>query len=257
MNDVVAEQVGPTPRLSILIPVKDEAGNIEPLLREIDAACAEIAPFEVIYIDDGSRDATAGEVAAARDARPHVRVLTLARGCGKSTATLAGVRAARAPIIATMDGDGQNDPVFVPKLFAALLAGGPDCGLAAGQRIGRKGRFKAIQSRIANAVRRRLLGDDTRDTGCGLKCFPRDVYLALPFFDGLHRFLPALVTREGLRVVHVDVEDRPRLAGVSKYGMFRRLWVGVFDLLGVRWLIWRRRGIAQVREHATEGARAS
>jgi hypothetical protein len=159
------------------------------------------------------------------------------------------VRAARAPVVATLDGDGQNDPAFIPRLVGSLEAGGDAVGLAAGQRVGRKdGRFKTWQSRIANGVRARILKDGTRDTGCGLKAFRREVYLALPYFDALHRFMPALVNREGYGVVHVDVVDRPRRAGRSNYGMFDRLWVGILDLAGVWWLIRRRRKVPQAAE---------
>jgi glycosyltransferase involved in cell wall biosynthesis len=160
-----------------------------------------------------------------------------------------GVRAARGAIICTLDGDGQNDPAFIPKLVAALQASGAGTGLAAGQRVGRKDTgFKKVQSKIANAVRGRILKDGTRDSGCGLKCFRRDVYLALPYFDALHRFMPALVRREGFSIVHVDVVDRPRLSGVSNYGFFDRLWVGILDLYGVWWLIRRRRRVPQLEE---------
>jgi glycosyltransferase involved in cell wall biosynthesis len=171
--------------------------------------------------------------------------------CGQSAAVRSGVRAARAPLVATLDGDGQNDPAFIPALVAALEAGGPEAGLAAGQRVGRKdGRYKAVQSRVANRVRGRILKDGTRDTGCGLKVFRRDAYLSLPYFDALHRFMPALMKREGYVVVHVDVVDRPRRAGHSNYGLFDRLWVGILDLAGVWWLIRRRRRVPNVQEVA-------
>ncbi|GEP11488.1 glycosyltransferase family 2 protein [Methylobacterium gnaphalii] len=237
------------PRLSVVIPVKDEAGNIEPLLAEIETACAELAPFEVVYVDDGSTDATFSELQAARARRPWLRVIQHDRCAGKAAGMRTGVRYARAPIIAVLDGDCQNDPAFIPAMYAAVFEGGETTGLCAGQRIGRKdGRFKSWQSRIANGVRGRILKDATRDTGCGFKVFRRDLYLALPHFDGLHRFLPALVSREGYRVTHRDVVDRPRLAGVSKYGLFNRLWVGLMDLAGVWWLIRRAKTIPASRE---------
>jgi glycosyltransferase involved in cell wall biosynthesis len=158
-----------------------------------------------------------------------------------------GVRHARAPIVATLDGDGQNDPSFLPAMLAALQQAGLQTGLVQGQRVGRKDTgFKKLQSRIANGVRGRLLEDGTRDAGCGLKCFRREAYLALPYFDALHRFMPALMVREGYRVVHLDVRDRPRLSGVSNYGFFDRLWVGILDLVGVWWLIRRRRRVPQI-----------
>ncbi|WP_372422177.1 glycosyltransferase family 2 protein [Salinarimonas chemoclinalis] len=238
----------PAPVLSVVVPVKNEAGNILPLVAEIETACAPLGAFEILYVDDGSTDATPAELAAAQATRPHLRVVRHAQSCGQSAAVRSGVRAARAPLVATIDGDGQNDPAFIPDLVTALEAAGPGCGLAAGQRTSRKGRFKAFQSRIANGVRRRVLADATRDTGCGLKVVRRDVYLMLPYFDALHRFMPALVAREGFSVVHVDVKDRPRLAGTSKYGMLDRLFVGILDLAGVWWLIRRRRRVADARE---------
>jgi dolichol-phosphate mannosyltransferase len=149
----------------------------------------------------------------------------------------------------TIDGDGQNDPAFIPALVAALEAGAPRIGLIAGQRTGRKATgFKKLQSRIANGVRKAVLKDGTRDTGCGLKAFRRDVFVALPYFDGLHRFLPALVRREGLDIGYVDVVDRPRRHGVSNYGFWDRLWIGILDLAGVWWLIRRRKRVPQSEE---------
>jgi dolichol-phosphate mannosyltransferase len=144
--------------------------------------------------------------------------------------------------VATLDGDGQNNPVFLPDLIAAIEKGGESIGLAAGQRVGRKDTgFKKIQSRIANGIRNGILHDGTRDTGCGLKAFRREVFLMLPYFDGLHRFLPALVRREGYQIAYVDVIDRPRHSGVSNYGFFDRLWIGIMDLSGVWWLIRRKK----------------
>ena len=243
------DQNRPSPRVSIVVPVRNEAENIAALVAEIERACADLEPFEVIYVDDGSTDATQAELARARATRPWLRVMRHAGGCGQSAAVRTGVLAARAPIVATLDGDGQNDPAFVPNLVAALEAGGTATALAAGQRVGRKdGVSKKWQSRIANAVRGHILNDGTRDTGCGLKAFRRDVYLALPYFDALHRFMPALVRREGYAITHVDVIDRPRRAGRSKYGMFDRLWVGLLDLAGVWWLIRRRRRVPQASE---------
>ncbi|WP_445500456.1 glycosyltransferase family 2 protein [Microvirga sp. G4-2] len=241
MNDLNTD-----PRLSVVVPVKNEALNILPLVEEIERACAPLSPFEVIYVDDGSTDDTASQVLAARATRPWLRLVRHEVSCGQSAAVRTGVHAARAPIIATLDGDGQNDPAFIPQMTSVLED--TTVGLVAGQRVGRKGAAKRWQSRIANNVRGRVLKDGTRDTGCGLKVFRRDVYLRLPYFDALHRFMPALVKREGFSVAHVDVVDRPRHAGQSNYGLFDRLWVGILDLVGVWWLIRRRRRVPVAQE---------
>ena len=234
------------PRLSVVIPAKNEGGSVATQMVELDAVLAPLAPFEVLYVVDGSTDDSLRELARAD--RNWLRVIVHAESCGKSAAILTGVRAARAEIVSTLDGDGQNDPRFVLDLVAALERGGPGIALAVGQRTRRgDGRFKKLQSRVANRVRKAILNDDTRDTACGHKVFRRDVFLALPFFDSLHRFLPALVKREGYGVVHVNVVDRPRTAGTSHYGFFDRLWSGILDLFGVWWLIRRRRRVPQVR----------
>jgi dolichol-phosphate mannosyltransferase len=228
--------------VSIVVPVRNEADNIAPLIVEIAAALDGRWSYEIIYVDDGSTDATAERLAGAMKQRPNLRQIRHATSAGQSAAVRSGVRAARGAIVATLDGDGQNNPAFLPGLIAAIEDGGERIGLAAGQRVGRKDTgFKKIQSRIANAVRNAILRDGTRDTGCGLKAFRRDVFLALPYFDGLHRFLPALVRREGYEIAYVDVIDRPRHSGVSNYGFFDRLWIGILDLAGVWWLIRRKR----------------
>lgn len=228
-------------RLSVIVPVKNEVDNIAPLVAEIEAACASLAPFEIIYVNDGSTDKTADMLATLAETRPHLRVLHHDRSCGQSIAVRSGILMARAPVIATLDGDGQNDPVFIPKMVEVLQQHPENGGLVQGQRLGRKDTgFKRFQSRFANRIRSSILKDDTRDTGCGLKVFYRDVYLSLPFFKAIHRFMPALVKREGYKVLLVDVVDRPRFSGVSNYGFFDRLWVGIVDLAGVRWLISRR-----------------
>jgi dolichol-phosphate mannosyltransferase len=238
----------PDPGVSVVVPVRNEAGNIAPLAAEIAAALQGRA-FEIVYVNDGSSDATEQELQGLMAQRPWLRQIRHAQSCGQSAAVRTGVAAARGLMVVTLDGDGQNDPAFIPALIAALEQGAPRLGLVAGQRVGRKATgFKRWQSRIANAVREAVLKDGTRDTGCGLKAFHRDLFLSLPYFDGLHRFLPALVRREGFGVGYVDVVDRPRRHGASNYGLWDRLWVGILDLAGVWWLIRRRRRVPQVSE---------
>jgi dolichol-phosphate mannosyltransferase len=228
--------------------VRNEAENIAPLVAEIAAALAGRS-FEVIYVNDGSTDGTEAELARLKAQHPWLRQIRHARSCGQSAALRTGLWAARAPVIATLDGDGQNDPAFLPQLIAKLEQGAPRLGLIAGQRVGRKATaFKRFQSRFANIVRGAILRDGTRDSGCGLKAFPRDLGLALPYFDGLHRFLPALVRREGRDIDYVDVVDRPRGHGVSNYGLWDRLWIGILDLCGVWWLIRRRKRVPEISE---------
>ena len=240
---------GVAPAVSVVVPVRNEAGNIAPLVGEIAAALGSGLGFEVVYVNDGSTDGTESELIELMASRPWLRQIRHGTSCGQSAAVASGVRHARASIIVTLDGDGQNDPAFIPALLEALAAGGPRTGLVAGQRVGRKATgFKKLQSRIANGVRSAVLRDGTRDTGCGLKAFRRELFLALPYFDGLHRFLPALVRREGYDIGYVDVVDRPRHAGASNYGMWDRLWIGILDLVGVWWLIRRRRRVPQVSE---------
>lgn len=250
MTDAAAsDRVARTPAVSIVVPVRNEADNVEPLVSEIAKALAGRWPFELIYVNDGSTDDTSAVLSRLARERTWLREVKHRVSCGQSAAVRTGVAAARGMLVATLDGDGQNDPAFLPKLIEVLEQGAPRVGLVAGQRIGRKDTgFKRLQSRIANGVRSAILRDGTRDTGCGLKAFRRDVFLALPYFDGLHRFLPALVRREGLDVAYVDVVDRPRLRGVSNYGMWDRLWVGILDLFGVWWLIRRRKRVPQIVE---------
>jgi dolichol-phosphate mannosyltransferase len=229
--------------------VRNEADNIAPLIAEIGAALDGRWNYEIVYVNDGSTDGTAERLKAAMAERKNLRQLRHAVSTGQSAAVRSGVRAARGAIVATLDGDGQNNPAFLPALISAIEQGGKRTGLAAGQRVGRKDTgFKKFQSRAANAIRSAILHDGTRDTGCGLKAFRREVFLALPYFDGLHRFLPALVRREGYDIVYVDVIDRPRHAGVSNYGFFDRLWIGIMDLMGVWWLIRRKKPTPDVTE---------
>ena len=222
--------------------MRNEAENIAPVIAEIAAALDGRWNYEIIYVNDGSTDATPERLASAMKSRPNLREVRHAASAGQSAAVRSGVRAAHGAIVATLDGDGQNNPAFLPALISAIEEGGERTGLAAGQRVGRKDTgFKKIQSRIANGVRKAILHDGTRDTGCGLKAFRREVFLAMPYFDGLHRFLPALVRREGYDIAYVDVIDRPRHSGVSNYGFFDRLWIGIMDLAGVWWLIRRKK----------------
>jgi dolichol-phosphate mannosyltransferase len=231
---------------SIVVPVYNEAGNVRPLLQEISGAMAGRHDWEVIYVDDGSDDGSRAELQAALMDYPALRVIRHPRRCGQSSALLTGVTAARAPWIITLDGDGQNDPddlqVLIERL--ALEKASADALMLAGQRIYRCDNFvKRWSSRIANAVRSRLLNDATPDTGCGIKLFGRQAFLALPAFDHMHRFLPALMQRQGVHVISVPVRHRARREGVSKYGVHNRLWVGLVDIAGVMWLQRRRLGV--------------
>jgi len=230
------------PAVSVVVPVRNEEQNIAPLIDEIDTALGKQWSYEIIYVNDGSSDATGERLLELMKTRSNLRQIRHEKSAGQSAAVRSGVRAARGSIVVTLDGDGQNNPAFLPALILAIEQGGGRIGLAAGQRVGRQDTaFKKWQSRIANTVRNAILKDGTRDTGCGLKGFRREVFLALPYFDGLHRFLPALVRREGFEIVYVDVIDRPRRSGVSNYGFFDRLWVGLMDLAGVWWLIHRKK----------------
>lgn len=228
------------PRIAVVVPVKNEADNILPLLGEIAAALAGRWPFEIVYVDDGSDDATPEVLAAAKADFPQLRVIRHRLSCGQSQAVASGVKAARAPYIATLDGDGQNDPADIPALFERLLAapeGERDKLLVAGFRRKRQDNgLRRLSSKVANGIRAALLADATPDSGCGLKLFSRDAFLDMPRFNHMHRFLPALMIRRGGQVVSVQVNHRPRERGVSKYGLWNRLWVGIVDLFGVMWL---------------------
>jgi dolichol-phosphate mannosyltransferase len=244
--------------LSVVIPVRNEAPNIAPLVAEIRAALDGALDYEIVYVDDGSSDDTAAAIGNLARAFPRLRLVRHVRSFGQSAAVRSGVRAARAPWIATLDGDGQNDPADIPRLWEiALAAPASPPLLVAGHRQRRQdSAVKRVSSRIANRVRGRLLRDGTPDTGCGLKLFRRDVFLDLPFFDHIHRFLPALVQRQGGRVVSVVVNHRPRERGRSNYGTFDRLWVGITDLFGVMWLQRRAKNPEMLAESAEEARRA-
>lgn len=244
-----------TPRCSIVIPCRNEAGAIAPLLDGVAAVMAPLAPFEVIVVDDGSVDGTAPIVLDMAATRPWLRLLCHPRTGGQSAAIHNGVLAARAALVATMDGDGQNPPEELPRLLAPLLDpapdGPPDLGLVAGQRVGRKDpASRRVASVLANRLRAAVLRDTTRDTGCGLKAFRRDAYLALPFFNHQHRYLPALFARDGWRVALIDVSHRARGSGRSNYSNWQRGLVGVADLAGVAWLIRRRKTVRAVERKA-------
>ncbi|HEX2493424.1 MAG TPA: glycosyltransferase family 2 protein [Steroidobacter sp.] len=238
-------------RISVVIPVCNEVDNIAPLAGEIRAALNEHGPFEIIFVDDGSTDGTADAVYAARAGGiGETRLLQHSQRCGQSAAVWTGVQAARAEWVATLDGDGQNDPADIPMLMRALAdSGDPSLKLIMGNRTTRKDNWvRKISSRMANGVRGRLLRDNTPDTGCGIKLIHRATFLQLPRFNHMHRFLPALFQRAGARVISVPVRHRPRTRGASKYGIHNRLWVGIVDLFGVRWLIVRNTPQIQIYE---------
>lgn len=225
--------------VSVVVPVKNESSNVTPLIEEIVAALRGRETFEIIYIDDGSTDDTGAVLTALKARVPELRPLRHQVNCGQSGAIRTGVLAAHGALIVTLDGDGQNDPADIPALIEKFRAesGDGQLGLVAGQRRRRQDTLsKRLASRFANRVRRWALNDDTQDTGCGLKLMPREVFLRLPFFDHMHRFLPALVLREGLRVTFQSVNHRPRLHGMSNYSNLQRALVSISDLLGVMWL---------------------
>ena len=224
--------------LSVVIPVHNEEANIQPLVDEVRQTLDGRIEYELIYVNDGSSDATLTRLAEAGHACPELRVISHAESTGQSTAVRTGVQHASGTWIATLDGDGQNDPADIPALYEALMANNESgVQLVNGYRKKRKDTFiKRISSRLANGIRSFLLKDETPDTGCGLKVFSRSAYLELPFFDHMHRFLPAMIQRGGGKVMSVEVNHRERERGSSHYGFFDRLWVGVPDLMGVAWL---------------------
>ena len=225
--------------LSVVVPVKDEAENVGPLAREIAAALSGEANSEIIFVDDGSTDGTGAALAALKSEIPNLRVIQHGGNLGQSRGIRTGVQAARGALIITLDGDGQNDPADIPKLLSVIRTGADAhlIGLVSGVRVKRKDTFsRRLASKAGNSFRNFLLKDGAADTGCGLKVFRREVFLALPYFDHIHRFLITLVLREGHGVRFVEVSHRPRLTGRSKYTNFQRMLVSVNDLLGVRWL---------------------
>lgn len=224
--------------VSIIVPAKNESENLRTLVPGIAEACAETR-FEIIVVDDGSDDNSLEILQALSEIYQNVRVLQHAESAGQSAAVHSGVLHAHGRIICTLDGDGQNPPSELPKLYGPLLEKGasPKLGLIAGQRVGRQDTMsKKIASRAANRIRVWMLKDATRDTGCGLKGFRKDAFLQLPYFNHMHRYLPALFKRAGWEVGHVDVAHKARSAGVSKYTNLQRAFVGITDLMGVAWL---------------------
>ena len=242
LSDENANATCPTPEVSVVIPVCNEEDNVEPLAREIAAALGGRYAHEIVFVDDGSTDGTAAVALRARETGlPQLRLLRHGVRSGQSAAVATGVRAARAPLIATLDGDGQNDPADLPRLIATLRAAPSDrLRLVMGNRTARRDTWlRRVSSRIANGVRGRLLRDGTPDTGCGIKVFDRSVFLDMPRFNHMHRFMPALFRREGYEVVSIPVNHRERTRGRSKYGLHNRLWVGIVDLVGMVWLLRR------------------
>ncbi len=226
------------PDLSVVIPVQNEEENILSLIEEIRTSLDGVIDYELIYVDDGSNDSTLKILEDTRSGFPQLHVISHETGVGQSTAVRSGINKARSSIIATLDGDGQNDPADIPALYQALEENATTgVVLVNGYRKKRKDTaIKRLSSKWANGIRGWLLSDDTPDTGCGLKVFKRDAYLAIPFFDHLHRFLPAMMINGGGKVISVEVNHRERQLGSSHYGFFDRLWVGVFDIMGVMWL---------------------
>ena len=224
------------PALSVVVPVHNEVDNVATLIAEIEQALRELTAFEMVFVNDASRDDTLKVLRTVQSRSHNLRVLSHGAQSGQSTAVRTGVVAARANWIVTLDGDGQNNPSDIPKLLAERdMFGAPAC--FAGWRKDRRDTWlKRASSKVANAVRSNLLRDATPDSGCGIKLFPRQAFLDLPYFDHMHRFLPALFARSGLPTISVAVSHRARTAGVSKYGLWNRLWVGIVDMIGVAWL---------------------
>jgi len=238
-------------KISIVVPVYNEAENIAPLLEEIVAVMQAAEAYEIIFVDDGSDDCTAAVLADGVQRIAGLRVFQHGRSYGQSAAVYTGIKAAKYPVIATLDGDGQNDPADIPHLHTVLKtqnANDPTLWMVSGWRNNRQdSAWRLFSSKVANTVRAALLGDKTPDSGCGLKLFYREAYLKLPFFDHMHRFLPALVIRAGGRVISEPVNHRLRRNGCSKYDTLGRFGAGLVDLLGVIWLI-KRASLAEAEE---------
>ena len=237
---MAVEPTNAKPAISVVVPVHNERDNVARLIAEIVAALRGRWPFEIIYVDDSSRDDTVAVLGGLKRTTAELRVIRHLSQCGQSTAIRSGVKAARGAWIATLDGDGQNDPADIPKLIVERDQSTPDLKLFAGWRVNRKDTAsKRYASRFANALRSRILRDETPDTGCGIKLFEREAFLDLPYFDHMHRYLPALMQRAGWKVKSVPVNHRERSAGTSKYNNLNRALVGIADLRGVGWLIKR------------------
>lgn len=239
-------------KLSVVIPCRNESENLAFLLDEVDKAMSG-RDYEVLVVDDGSTDKTPDVLAKRMAAGKPLRHIRHDRSAGQSAAVRSGVFAAHGEIILTIDGDGQNNPAYLPQLADALIAAGKGFGLAAGQRLKRTDtRLKQLSSRLANKLRQAILKDNTRDSGCGLKAIYTELFRQLPYFDGWHRYLPALVLREGLKTTHIDVVDRQRVHGHSNYGILDRGLRGILDLYGVWWLRRRRKVVPTTTEIKTE-----
>jgi dolichol-phosphate mannosyltransferase len=247
-GDGIERNLAMAKTISVVVPVMNEVGNVDMLVREIAAAISGEAGAEIIFVDDSSTDGTPEALIALKGEFPQLRVIRHGANAGQSRAIRIGVQAAHAPLIVTLDGDGQNDPADIPKLLA-ILRGDERIGMVSGVRAKRQDTVsKKLASRIGNGIRQWLLKDGATDTGCGIKAFRREAFLSLPYFDHIHRFLIALMLREGYEVRFVDVNHRPRHTGQSKYTNFGRMLVGITDLMGVRWLQRRFRRPADVKE---------
>lgn len=226
--------------VSVVVPVYNEQGNLAPLIEEIEQALQQHPQFEIVYVDDGSSDGTREELTQLQQQHPKLKVIKHDGNFGQSASIVSGVRAAQYEWIVTLDGDGQNNPADIPALLNTLSQQAQDKVIVVGNRAKRNDNWlRRLSSRIGNGIRNACLKDDCPDTGCSLKLFPRSTFLQLPHFNHLHRYIPALYKRAGFTVLNVPVSHRPRTQGVSKYGVMNRLWVGIFDLMGMMWLIRR------------------